>query len=94
MLQSDPHRKEKILTGLKKARSHINKIIEMVENNTYCVDIMQQSLAVIGLLRSVHSSLMESHLSTCFKNAMGTKEEKKKDEMIREILKVTRLFNK
>lgn len=66
----------------------------MVEDDEYCIDIMQQNLAVIGLLRSAHQMLMENHLNTCFKEAMGTKDEKRKQEMIEEILKVTKLFNK
>jgi len=38
--------------------------------------------------------LMENHLNSCFKNAMASKNEKKKQEMTKEILKVTKLFNK
>lgn len=87
-------KKKKTLINFKKAQSHIAKIIKMVEDDEYCIDIMQQNLAVIGLLRSAHQMLMENHLNTCFKEAMGTKDEKRKQEMIEEILKVTKLFNK
>jgi DNA-binding FrmR family transcriptional regulator len=66
----------------------------MVEDKEYCVNIMQQNLAVIGLLRSAHEMLMEKHLNTCFKKAMAAKNEKRKQEMIEEILTVTKLFNK
>ena len=86
--------KEKALVGFKKAHSLLAKIIDMTEKNEYCIDIMQQNLAVIGLLRSAHEMLMENHLNSCFKNAMASKNEKKKQEMTNEILKVTRLFNK
>ena len=86
--------KEKALIGFKKAHSLLGKIIEMTENNQYCVDIMQQDLAVIGLLRSAHEMLMENHLNSCFKNAMGSTNDRKKKEMTEEILKVTKLFNK
>jgi len=55
---------------------------------------MQQNLAAIGLLRSAHQMLMEGHLGSCFKNAMATKNEKRKQEMIEEILKVSKLSNK
>jgi DNA-binding FrmR family transcriptional regulator len=86
--------KKKIITGLKKASSLLVKVTEMANNNRYCIEIMQQNLAVIGLLRSAHESLMENHLKTCFKNAMASKNEKKKKQMTEEILKVTNLFNK
>jgi CsoR family transcriptional regulator, copper-sensing transcriptional repressor len=86
--------KEKTLINFKKAKSHLEKIISMVENGEYCINIMQQNLAVIGLLRSAHEMLMEGHLNTCFKDAMASKNEKKKQEMTDEILRVTKLFNK
>lgn len=87
------HKKGSLL-NFKKAKSHIEKILSMLENDKYCIDIMQQNLAVIGLLRSAHQMLMEGHLNSCFKNAIGTQNEKKKREMVREILRVTKLFNK
>lgn len=86
--------KEKVLTGLKKASSSLSKIIEMVQKDHYCINVMQQNLAVIGLLRSAHEMLMENHLNTCFRKAMSSSNEKKKKEMTEEILKVTNLFNK
>lgn len=86
--------KQKTLINFKKAQSHLQKIISMLEKDSYCIDIMQQNLAVIGLLRSAHQMLMENHLNTCFKNAMDTTNERKKQQMTQEILQVTKLFNK
>ena len=86
--------KGKTLINFKKAQSLLEKINKMVEENVYCVDIMQQNLAAIGLLKSAHQMLMENHLNTCFKNAMAAKNEKLKQEMIDEILKVSKLANK
>jgi DNA-binding FrmR family transcriptional regulator len=86
--------KENSLTNFKKAQSHIKKIIEMIEGREYCIDIMQQNLAVIGLLKSAHQMLMEGHLNNCFLTAMETKNTRKKREMIEEILKVTKMANK
>ena len=83
--------KQKITINFKKAQSSIKKIIEMLEQDKYCIDIMQQNLAVIGLLRSAHQQLLENHLNTCFKKAMTTKNEKRKQEMVQEILKVIKL---
>lgn len=84
----------KTLVSYKKARSLLDKIVTMMENGDYCIDIMQQNLAVIGLLKSAHQQLMESHLNSCFKHAMGTNNQKRKEEMIQEILKVSNLLNK
>lgn len=86
--------KKKTLINFKKAQSHLAKIIKMTEDGEYCINIMQQNLAVIGLLKSAHQMLMEGHLGSCFKNAMESKNEKRKQEMIQEILRVTKLLNK
>lgn len=88
------NQKEKTLISYKKAYSLLSKIIKMVEEGKYCIDIMQQNLAVIGLLKSAHQDLMKNHLNTCFKRAVESKNQKREKEMIEEILKVTKLFNK
>jgi len=85
---------EKTIVNFKKARTHIDKVIKMIEDGEYCIDVMQQNLAVIGLLKSAHQMLMEGHLNTCFKNAMKTNNEARKQKMIDEILKVSKLANK
>jgi len=84
----------KILTNFKKAQSHITRIQKMLDNDAYCVDIMQQNLAVIGLLKSAHQMLMEDHLHACFDSAMQSDDNAKKAKMAEEILTVTKLVNK
>lgn len=86
--------KKKTLINFKKTRSLLDKLIEMTENDEYCIDIMQQNLAAIGILKSAHQMLMEGHLDSCFKAAMNTKDEKRKAEMTAEILRVTNMFNR
>ena len=70
--------KQDTVVNFKKAHSLLGKIITMVEVDRYCIDVMQQNLAVIGLLKSAHQMLMESHLNSCFKNALVTNNEEKK----------------
>ncbi|MDP3997687.1 MAG: metal-sensitive transcriptional regulator [bacterium] len=88
------HSQEKVIVNFKKAQTHIAKVLQMLEAHEYCVDIMQQNLAVIGLLKSAHQMLMEDHLHHCFSNAMKTKNEQRKQDMVEEILKVTKIANK
>jgi len=86
--------KAKALINFKKTKSLLEKIISMIESDEYCINVMQQNLAAIGLLRSAHEMLMEGHLNSCFKTAMSAKNEKKKQAMTEEILRVTKLYNK
>jgi DNA-binding FrmR family transcriptional regulator len=85
---------EKTLINLKKARSHLDKVIHMKENEVYCIDIIQQNLAIIGLLKSANQALMEGHLNTCFANAIKAKDTKKQADMVAEILRVASISSK
>ncbi|MBD3247720.1 metal-sensing transcriptional repressor [Candidatus Falkowbacteria bacterium] len=87
-------KRKKAIIALKKAYSHLHNVIAMAEDDAYCVDVMQQNLSVIGLLKSAHQGFMENHLNTCFKNAMASKNEKLKQKMVDEILTVSKFVNK
>ena len=86
--------KDQASVNFKKAHSLLAKIIKMTEKDEYCVDIMQQNLAVMGLLKSANQLLMQGHLNTCFKDAVVSKNSSKQQKMINEILQVTKLSNK
>jgi len=94
MVVSGESQKERTIVNFKKARSLLSKIIKMVEEDRYCIDIMQQNLAVMGLLKSAHQLLMENHLKTCFKGAMSSGNEATKEKAIEEIIRVMNLFNR
>lgn len=82
------------LINLKKAKGLIEKIIQMIEEDSYCIDIMQQNLAIVGILKSVHLDLYSSHLNHCVKEAFNSKNNKKKQEKIDEIIKLSKFYNK
>jgi DNA-binding FrmR family transcriptional regulator len=86
--------KEKALLNFKKSKTLLEKIIAMTEKDEYCMDIMQQNLAVVGLLRSAHGMLMDNHLQHCFHNAVLAHDAKRQQEMIDEIAKVSKLYNR
>lgn len=86
--------RDKISINFKKAQTHLTRIQKMLDEHEYCIDIMQQNLAVIGLLKSAHQMLMEDHLHSCFESAMKSNNEQTKSKMTEEILTVTKLLNK
>lgn len=79
---------ERILHRLKIARGHLNKIIKMVEEDCYCIEVLHQMQAVGSGLRETENLLLENHLRTCVADSIGRG---KKDEAISEVMKV---FNK
>jgi len=82
---------KEIFIALKKAESHLGNVIRMVIENKYCIDILQQNLAVIGLLKSANNRLLKRHLNSCFVKAMKGTNEKQKKKMIDEILQINKL---
>ena len=83
--------KNKTIIAIKKSQSFLAKIITMIEEDKYCIDIIQQNLAVIGLLKSANFHLLEGHVNHCVKNACQEKNSKKIDTMMEELLKVIKI---
>jgi CsoR family transcriptional regulator, copper-sensing transcriptional repressor len=57
--------KEKNLHRLKIARGHLNKVIEMIERDQYCIDVLHQSQAVQAAIRETDNLILENHLKNC-----------------------------
>jgi DNA-binding FrmR family transcriptional regulator len=57
--------KTNILHRLKIARGHLDKVIDMVSKDAYCIDVVHQSIAVQAALRKVDELILENHLKTC-----------------------------
>ena len=85
--------KKATLRRLKIIEGHLKKVIEMAEEDKYCIDILQQSLAVQNALKKVDSLILDEHLHRCVASAFK-KGKKPKEKSIEELLKVYKLSNK
>ena len=65
----DSHRAA-VLNRLKTARGHLDAVIRMVEDDTYCVDVMKQLSAVQGSLERASRLTLRNHLETCVADAV------------------------
>jgi DNA-binding FrmR family transcriptional regulator len=59
-----------VLNRLKTARGHLDGIIRMIEDNSYCPDVMKQLSAVQGSLERASRLVLRNHLETCVAAAM------------------------
>ena len=57
-----------------------------VEDDEYCMDIIQQVRAVEGLLSSISAHALDSHLHTCGKRAFQSQDEREQEKIIKELL--------
>ena len=61
--------KEDLLKRLRRAEGQVRGIQRMVEDDTYCIDILTQVSAATKALETVALSLLEDHLSHCVAQA-------------------------
>jgi CsoR family transcriptional regulator, copper-sensing transcriptional repressor len=89
MLNENSENKDKVLHRLKIVRGHLNKVISMVENDEYCVDIIHQSQAIQNALLEVDHKILENHLNTCVVNDIKAGDSKTAISEIMKVIKKT-----
>lgn len=83
-----PAVKEEIRRRLNRLQGQINGIQRMVEEEEYCVDVLQQISAVRGALGKVASKLLEAHVNHCVYQAFTTGSDRERLEKIDELISV------
>ena len=79
---------KKAQIALKKAKTSLEKIIKMIDDDVYCIDILQQILAVKGLLNSSAGKILDNHLKHCFSHGFRTKDKDLEEKLINELITV------
>lgn len=74
---------ERILHRLKISQGHLKKVLKMVENGEYCIDVIHQSHAVQRGLQEADNLVLENHLKTCVSDAI---KKGRQEQAIREIM--------
>ena len=57
-----------LINRLKRIEGQVRGIIKMVENDSYCTDILIQAAAVNAAVNSFNQKLIENHIKTCVAN--------------------------
>ncbi len=79
--------KKEITKLLKTTKGQIEGILKMVEEDRYCIDVSNQLLASIAILKKINLNILNSHLNHCIKNASG-------ENLDNKILEITKILNK
>ncbi len=61
--------KKNALRNLKTARGQLDKVISMMEEDRYCIDVANQVMAVSGLLKRANMDILKQHINHCVKEA-------------------------
>ena len=85
--------KRRSLHRAKIVRGQLDNLIEMIECEEYCVDIMTQSLAIQRALRSLNKLILENHMQTHLADAFRTGDKAQQDQALAELVKLYELHN-
>lgn len=78
-----PEHKRGALNRLKTVRGHLNAVIDMVDEERYCPEIMKQVSALQSSLEKVNRILLQNHLETCVAHAVA---EGRTTEIVEELM--------
>lgn len=90
----DQSKNVEALRLLKTARGQTEAAIKMIEDNKYCIDISNQVMASISLLKKANTMILKNHIETCVKSAVMSKDEEDIEQKFKEIENVIAYLNK
>jgi DNA-binding FrmR family transcriptional regulator len=80
--------KKELDARLASIEGHVKGIRRMVEDDTYCINVLKQTYAVDRALKRFESELLRGHLASCVPTAF---KEGRKDEVLTELADVLEL---
>lgn len=67
--------KKQILLRLRKMEGQLKGIQKMVEEDKYCVDVLNQLYSIIAATQNVAGIILKDHIHGCVKNALRRDED-------------------
>ena len=71
---SHPCHKDKI-ANIRRIKGQLEGIERMINDEKYCIDILNQMKAIKNALTSVEAKILETHLQECVKDSLGTSQD-------------------
>ena len=69
-------------------QGHMGAVARMIDDDTYCIDIIKQTQAVQKALDKLNALLLERHLGSCVTTAIRSNKPKERERVITELLDV------
>lgn len=62
--------REEMTRLVKTARGQLDGVLRMIEEDRYCMDISNQLLAAIAVLRKADREILKAHIGSCVRTAI------------------------
>ena len=86
--------KKVVTQRLASAAGHIKGIERMVNDDTYCIDVIKQIQAVQAALSKVSTIILDNHLQTCVTTAIQGDDPEERQRVLHEVTGVFDMKNK
>jgi DNA-binding FrmR family transcriptional regulator len=86
--------KKQVAQRLASAAGHIKGIERMVQDDTYCIDVIRQIQAVQAALNKVNTLILDNHLRTCVTTAIQGDDAEEREAVLQEITSVFEVTSK
>ena len=86
-MEKNPDHQDNIV-ALKRIEGQIRGVQRMIGDREYCIDILNQILAVKGALSRVEEKILQKHFKACVTTAVMGSSEKEKQQKLDEILRL------
>lgn len=90
----DAQIRQNVVNRLRSVSGHINGIINMLEDDRYCIDVIKQIQATQAALTKASEIILANHLDTCVTTAMRGDDAGERERVMSEILEVFRTENR
>ncbi len=90
----DDTTKKTITRRISSAAGHLKGIERMVEEDTYCIDVIRQIQAVQAALGKISALILDSHLHTCVTTAIQGDDPVERERMLQEVTSVFEMSSK
>ncbi|HEX9925535.1 MAG TPA: metal-sensitive transcriptional regulator [Anaerolineae bacterium] len=77
-----------IVNRFKSIEGHVRGVTKMVEDDAYCIDIVNQIQAIQAALQKVNTLVLDRHLHTCVTTAIRGDDPDERERVISEIMGV------
>ena len=75
--------KNEIIRLIKTARGQLDGVLRMVDDDRYCLDIVNQILAAQAILKKANKEILKSHMAVCITDDVEAEDATKKiNEMV------------
>ena len=85
---------ENALRRLKTIEGHLRGVIRMVEEDSYCIDVIRQIQAVESALNKVSTQILANHLDSCVTTAIQGNNPKERERVLKVITEVFEMSTK